>query len=115
MRTNFQMEYQDITMIRGDTLAFNVEVKDQNGNFVMITDANMTCKKRLSSDENIFHKALGSGITQDEDGLIYVRVAPQDTKEVDAGRYFYDFNIGVGNDVYTLMIGVLSIEQDVTF
>lgn len=114
MRTNFQMEYQDITMIRGDTLAFNVEVKDQDGNVVIIDDANMTCKKRLSSDENIFHKSLGSGIIQ-ADGLIFVRVAPEDTKEVDAGRYFYDFNIHVGNDVYTLMIGVLSIEQDVTF
>ena len=114
MRTNFQMENQNITMVRGDTLAFNVEVLDEDGNAVTVDSADMTCKKQATEKENIFHKSLGAGITQ-SDGLLSVRVAPNDTKEVDAGRYFYDMCIGVGNDIFTIMRGVLSIEQDVTF
>ena len=114
MRTNFQMENQNITMVRGDTLAFNVEVLDEDGNAVTVDSADMTCKKQATEGENIFHKSLGAGITQ-SDGLLSVRVAPNDTKEVDAGRYFYDMCIGVGNDIFTIMRGVLSIEQDVTF
>ena len=43
-----------------------------------------------------------------------VRVAPFDTVEADAGRYFYDLQIGVDGDIFTVMRGVLEIEQDVT-
>ncbi len=114
MRTNFQMENENITMIRGDTLAFNVEVLDEDGNAVIVDSADMTCKKRVTGEENVFHKALGAGIVQ-TDGLLCVRVAPEDTKEIDAGRYFYDLCIGVDNDMFTILKGVLSIEQDVTF
>ena len=112
MRTNFQMEYQNITMIAGDTLAFNVEVLDENGNAITVDSADMVCKKDATSSENVFHKSLGSGISQ-TDALMTVRVAPNDTKEVDAGRYYYAMQIGVGNDIFTLMTGVLNIEQNV--
>ena len=114
MRTNFQMENENITMVRGDTLAFNVEVFDDSGNPITVDSADFTCKKKLAGDLSVFHKSLGSGISQ-SDGIISVRVAPSDTKEVDAGRYFYDFQIGVGGDVFTLLRGVLTLEQDVTF
>lgn len=114
MRTNFKMEDENITMVRGDTLAFNAEVVDENGNAIIVDSADFTCKKKANGNENVFHKALGAGITQ-TDELLTIRVAPQDTKEVDAGRYFYDFQIGVGSDIYTVMRGILTIEQDVTF
>ena len=112
MRTNFNMEYQNITMIRGDTLAFNVEILDDNGDVVLVDSAEMICKKKPLEDDAIFHKTLGDGIQQ-SDGLLTVRVAPSDTSEADAGRYFYDFRVGIDEDVYTLMIGILTIEQDV--
>ena len=112
MRTNFQMEYQNITMIRGDTLAFNVEIKDEDGNVVLVDTADFTCKKKVTEDESVFHKSIGDGITQ-SDGLISVRVAPEDTREIDAGEYFYGFCVGIDSDVYTLMEGILSIEQNV--
>lgn len=114
MRTNFKMENANISMVRGDTLSFNAEVFDEDGNAVTVDSAHFTCKKRAEGDENVFHKALGAGISQ-SDGLLTVRVAPEDTQEVDAGQYFYDFQIGIDDDIYTLMIGVLSIVQDVTF
>ena len=113
MRTNFQMEYQNITMVKGDTLAFNVEVRDQDGEILEVDSANMTCKKDPLGEDVVFHKYIGNGIIQSE-GLLTVRVAPLDTKDADAGRYFYDLNIGVGNDIFTLMIGTLTLEQDVT-
>lgn len=114
MRTNFQMENENITMIRGDTLAFNVEATYEDGNVVTVDYADFTCKKFSADNKSVFHKSLGDGIKQ-QDGLLTVRVAPEDTQEVDAGRYFYDLCIGVGNDKYTIMKGVLNIEQDVTF
>ena len=114
MRTNFQMENQNITMIAGNTVAFNVEVYDDEGSLITVDSADMVCKKDANGNENVFHKSLGAGITQ-EQGIMTVRVAPEDTREVEAGRYFYAFQIGVDSDIYTLMAGVLSIEQNVVY
>lgn len=113
MRTNFQFQNQNITMVKGDTLAFNVEVFDEAGQPITVDSAFMTCKEIPTDDNYIFQKSLLHGITQD-DGIMVVRVAPNDTKEVDAGEYFYDLQIGVGQDIYTIMIGTLSLTQNVT-
>ena len=113
MRTNFQFQDQNITMVKGDTLAFNVEIFDKDGNAMTVDSAFFTCKKRAQDTERVFQKSLGWGITQ-HDGLMYVRVAPEDTIEADEGEYFYDFQIGIDDDIYTIMIGVLSLEQNIT-
>lgn len=113
MRTNFQMENQNITMVKGDTLAFNVQVFDDEGEPITVDSAFMTCKKRPSDTEKVFQKSLNHGIEQ-SGGMMLVRVAPEDTQEVDEGEYFYDLQIGVADDVFTLMIGVLTLEQDIT-
>lgn len=114
MRTNFKMEDKNITMTRGDTLSFNIFVTDPNGNAVTVDSAYFTCKKLSTDETNVFKKSIGAGIYQDEECLT-VRVAPNDTKNVDAGRYFYDCQIGVDDDVFTILKGILTIEQDVTF
>lgn len=114
MRSNIKMENQNITMVRGDTLSFNVEVFDENGDAITVDSADFTCKKLGSDESNVFHKSLNSGITQ-YDGYLAIRVAPEDTKEINVGQYFYDCQIGVDDDVFTILKGVLEIEQDVTY
>ena len=113
MRTNFKMEYENITMIKGDTLSFDVEVIDQSGAPITVDEAYFTCKKNINSGDKAFQKSLGSGITYDGD-LLVVRVAPTDTETLEAGRYFYDLQLRKDDDVYTPMIGILTIVQDVT-
>jgi len=113
MRTNFKMENQNITMVRGDTLSFNVQIIDENGDPMAVDTAYFTCRKKATGGEDVFRKSLGSGIVQ-ENMLMTVRVAPEDTQNIDEGQYFYDFNVGIGDDVFTIMIGTLSIEHDVS-
>lgn len=113
MKTNFEMQYQNITMVRGDTLAFNVVPLDSDGNVVSVSSAYFSCKKNRAMSSYEFQKSLGDGIIQDAGGLM-VRVAPEDTADIDAGRYYYDLQLGVDDDIYTVLIGSLSIEQDVT-
>ena len=114
MRTNFCMQNQNITMVKGDTLSFDVQIFDENGDAMVIDSAYITCKKRPNSTDKVFQKSLGNGIVQ-SDGLLLVRVAPEDTQDAEAGEYFYDFQIGIAEDIYTIMIGILSLEQNVTF
>ena len=115
-RTTFKCEDEYITMDRGNTLSFGMELYDEDGN-AFDTDldyAYFTCKKNYTDNENVFQKSLDDGITKIDDGKYTVRVAPNDTKNVELGKYFYDLKIGVNSDVFTVMKGVLEIDFDVT-
>ena len=114
MRTNFNMEDSNITMTKGDSVSFNVIPQDSEGNIVSVDSAYFTCKKLRTDATTVFQKSLNAGILQDETGLT-VRIAPQDTLNVEAGLYFYDCQLGVGDDVFTVLKGIFTIEQDVTF
>lgn len=114
MRSTFNMEDEYITMTRGDTLSFGMEVTDEEGDGIELDTAFFTCKKSYSDDEYVFQKSLTSGISMIEAGQYAVRVAPADTKDLDAGKYFYDLEIGVNGDVFTVKKGVLEIEADAT-
>lgn len=106
---------QNITMVRGDTLAFGVEIE---GNTQDLATAYFTCKKDIDSDEYLFQKSLEDGIKKEETGensITYkVRVAPEDTENLEVGKYHYDLQIGLNGDIYTVMIGILDIVWDVT-
>ena len=112
MRTNFQMTDQNITMVSGDTLSFNVIIKDQNGDAVAVDDASF---KASRNPENATYalivKTLGDGITQSDETLT-VRIDPDDTANLH-GFFYYDMDITVGDDRFTLLRGMLQIEYDV--
>ena len=114
MRTNFNIDDNNITMVKGDTLAFGVKIVDQEGKLFDIDNAYFTCKRNYTDETNVFQKSLNNGITRVEAGIYRVRVAPNDTKDLEAGYYVYDFQIGANSDVFTIMRGSLEIEQDVT-
>lgn len=106
------MTNENFSMVRGDTFAFELvlsEVADES-----ITSIYFTAKKKATDKEFIFQKGLGDGVTKIEENHYYVRVAPEDTYDVVAGKYYYDLQLGIENDIYTLLLGNLRIVQDVT-
>lgn len=100
-----------IRMPRGDTLSFGLEFEglDQD-----LDTAYFTCRKSFT-EAAVFQKSIGHGITKQETGKYVVRVAPEDTKDLEAGKYYYDLEISANGDVFTILKGVLELEQDVTF
>lgn len=112
MRSNFKMEDKYIKMVRGDTLSFGLEIEGLDKD---LETAHFTCKLHPADRYNIFQKSLDDGITKIDDGQYIVRVAPADTKDIEAGKYFYDLQIGANGDVFTILKGILEIEQDVTY
>ena len=115
-RTNFKFEDSYITMTKGDTLSFGLELYDGNGEAFTddLASAFFTCKQNYTDSANVFQKSLGNGITKADDGQYIVRVAPEDTIGMEAGKYFFDLQIEVDSDVFTMLKGVLEIEQDVS-
>ena len=110
MRTNFEM-------IRGDTLSFAFEVEFDEAP-QKLEKADFTCKANFDDNDALFHKELEKGINfskQDGNKLYYVvRVAPEDTKDLEAGMYYYDLSIELNGDVFTILNGAMNIESDVT-
>lgn len=105
----------NIENTRGDTLSFGVEIEDLGQE---LDTAYFTCKQNPDDDTPLFQKSLDNGITLDHitDNKYYyvVRIAPDDTKGLEFGKYYYDLQIGVNEDIFTVAKGILTLEYDVT-
>lgn len=99
-----------ISMIRGDTLEFNVHTPDLETD---LTGAFFTVRQSFGG-QILFQKSLTSGITKQSDGVYLVRVAPADTASLTPATYVYDLELRVNPDVYTPILGSFTIEMDVT-
>lgn len=108
----------DIRHVKGDTHSHPIIVEGLHQDLESIF---FTCRDSLNDDsEVLFQKSLNAGITymyydEEKDERTYmVRIAPDDTKDLQAGTYYYDEQVAVNGDVFTIMRGKFIIEQDVT-
>ena len=111
------MEKTNLEMIKGDTFSFAFEVEFDEAP-QKLEKADFTCKTNFDDGDDVFKKTLGNGITfskQERNKMYYVvRIAPEDTKDIEAGHYFYDMQIELNGDAFTILNGALKIESDVT-
>lgn len=108
----------DIRHVRGDTLSFFFEVEGLEQDLESVY---FTCRDgKNDNSEILFEKCLNDGITfmyydEEKDIRKYVvRITPEDTKDLQSGTYYYDEQIEVNSDVFTIMKGRFILEQDVT-
>lgn len=107
---------QNFEVVKGYTFTIGIEIEfDENPQ--QLDNAFFTCKS-VSDDKILFQKYLNGGISfikQDENKLYYrVRVDPSDTKKLEVGRYYYDVEVRLNSDVYTILRGILKIEKEIT-
>ena len=105
---------QNMEITRGDTTAFNLQFVDYQGDLSEeIESMFFTVKKTINGDA-LFQKELGNGISALNDRLYVIRIAPEDTADLEIGSYYYDFQVTINDDVFTLLKGVFDITYDVT-
>lgn len=102
-------------MVRGDTLGFVVTIQDAESVAQTPSAMAFSCRTEADAPDYIFSKTIGDGITLVETGKYRVRVAPEDTEDINPGTYAIDLQITVGSDVVTPILGKLKIKQDVTW
>ena len=100
----------NLCMVRGDTLAFSFEVEGID----TLDTAYLSCKANVDDENYVFQKSLTDGISLVSTGKYRVRVAPEDTSNIEVGSYYYDLEIGANSDIFTILKGILKVEQDVT-
>ena len=108
----------DIRHIRGDTFSHPIIVEGLGQDLDSI---HFTCRNGTNDDSEIlFEKSLNNGISYlyydaETDTRTYVvRLVPNDTKDIQEGTYFYDEQVSVNGDVFTIMRGRFIIEQDIS-
>ena len=111
------MEKTNLEMIKGDTLSFSVEIEFDDKP-QKLEKAFFTCKKNLDDGDIVFQKTLVDGISfrkQERNKTYYVvRIVPKDTKDIEAGNYFYDMQIEFNGDVFTILTGALKVRYGIT-
>lgn len=108
----------DIRHNRGDTYSSGLVIEELG----QIPDSiYFTCRDNLNdTSEILFECSLNDGISQvsydsEQDIREYaIRLDPSKTVNLQSGTYYYDLQVGVNNDVFTIMKGRFIIEQDCT-
>ena len=103
------MEKIQLEMVKGDTFSFVVHFEGLTED---LASAYFTLK--TLDKTQVLQKTLNSGITKLQTGYYKVRIAPADTANINPDRYKYDMQVGIGNDIYTILLGYFTIIEDVT-
>jgi len=110
---------QNIDMVRGDNLAFNFQLSGLGSSSAYEALAVTFAVAEHYDDVSIFECISGNGIELEsydavkDTATFSVFVAPNMTKTLDLGRYYYDLQIKDGSNVVTLMRGRLTLVYDV--
>lgn len=104
---------ENMTMVAGDSLIFGIEIENIEDE---VTSASFAAKGDLDEEELTFEKTLGDGIEyagQSEGAAVYnISLDPEDTEDLE-GQYYYQLKLGIGQEVYTVLKGILKIERSV--
>lgn len=109
---------RDIFIVQGDTCAFGFQLQGTKGQEP--SSIILTCRESIEADDALFGVSTVDtidlrGYDEATDTFTYgVRIPPYLTQDIPLGRYFYDLQIAINEDVFTLMRGRFSVEYQVT-
>lgn len=108
----------DIRHVKGDTFSSAIVIE---GLGQAVDSIYFTCRENLNDNADIlFQCGINNGISlieYDEENDIRkyaVRIAPSKTRNLQSGTYYYDLEVSVNSDVFTVMKGKFILEQDST-
>jgi len=105
----------NIDTIRGDTL--NIQLEFESDTVLDLTsedfDITFSLKQSATAVPYVFQKDK-TAVTEISDNIFMLRIAPEDTVDLVPGYYYYDIEVKLGEDIYTVAIGRMYIEVDIT-
>lgn len=108
----------DYELIRGDTTVIGgFQLKDDNGNILKLDASDemyFSIKKNYKTGDVILQKKLSTDEIKYQDGVYYVILDHDDTAELKYGTYVYDFEIMSQNLVKTVVMGTITLTNEVT-
>ena len=102
---------RDFSFIRGDTARIRIQLRNTE---VLPDEIWLSVKRTVNATDYILQKSLTDGIEAGEDMTYDIRIAPEDTQELQIGVYYYDVELRYGEDIYTPVVGRLGLGADIT-
>ena len=105
----------NIDTIRGDTLNIQFEIEADTVLDLEDDDFQITFSLKQAATDNayVFQKDK-TAVVSPSPNVFILRVAPDDTVNLVPGYYYYDIQLNIADDVYTIAIGKLHLEIDIT-
>lgn len=105
----------NLDIIRGDTVNIQFEIDSDTVLDLSSENFNVTfsLKKAATDTAYVFQKDK-TAVTSPADNVFILRIAPEDTTNLIAGFYFYDIQLSIGDDIYTIALGKFNINIDIT-
>lgn len=105
----------NIDMIRGDTVNIQFEIESDTVLDLSSNDFQITFSlKQAATDTTYVFQKHKTAVTEISENNFILRIAPEDTAELIAGFYYYDLELKIGDDTYTIALGIFQIIRDIT-
>lgn len=108
----------DYELIRGDTTVIGgFQLKDNSGNILKLESSDemyFSIKRNYKTGDVILQKKLSKDEIKYKDGVYYVILEHDDTAELKYGTYVYDFEIMSEGLVKTVVMGTITLTNEVT-
>lgn len=105
----------NIDLIRGDTLNIQFEIKADTVLNLESENFGVTFSlKQAASDTGYVFQKKKDAVSEIADNTFILRVAPEDTQSLIPGWYYYDLQLTIEDDVYTIALGKLQLIRDIT-
>jgi hypothetical protein len=103
-----------ITVIRGDDVVIDIELLDDNGDALDLTDTviTFTVKKRLESGEAVIVKEV-SEFDDPASGVASINLSNTET-DITPGSYLWDIQIEIDGAISSTDYGIFRIKPDIT-
>jgi hypothetical protein len=105
----------NIDMIRGDTVNIQFEIESDTVLDLSSNDFQITFSlKQAATDTSYVFQKHKTAVTELSENNFVLRIAPEDTEELIPGYYYYDIQLNIGDNVYTIALGIFQIIRDIT-
>ena len=109
------MEFE---FIRGDTKKLKFQIKDKNGTILKLDPDRdrlyFTLKAHSNSKKILLQKKFPQNIIFKDD-YYYITLLPEDTSDLSYGTYNYDIEIVSGTITKTLLLGTITLTDEITW
>ncbi len=104
---------------RGDTIPLKkFKVTDKNEIEITLSDTdNLYFTMKNKEEEAVLRKNINNGIELLEDGYYHIILNPEDTANLDVGKYYYDIELNLNTEplyVKTIIEGTIKLLKDIT-
>lgn len=107
----------DLEFVRGDTKPLKFQIKDNNGNILKMDlddELIFTIKKNYNTKKIILQKKISDGSIHYDSGYYFITLTHEDTANLKYSTYVYDIQLMSGEIVVTLILGTITLTEEVT-